>query len=400
MQTLRSGRGEACVAIAGAGPGGLALAASLERVGVPYQVYERKPVIEPIGSGISLSPPPLTVLARLGIDADALGVPSDLEFARCDGRSRTGPIRSPSVESAFGAMTYSLLRPDLHAALLRLLPPERLHVGREVVRFDDAGDRVRLHFADGGDASADVLIGADGLHSAVRRTLVGDEPIRWHRLACFQGYAEWRGLPEREGQILHDERRQFGHMPLRIGDALGRQWWYIERGEPGGTLAAEDRERIAAELDRCGFRPALADLVRATDPARMLRRDIADRVPLARWSHGRVTLLGDAAHPTSPYAGYGAGMAIEDASVLAALLERTSLADGRAVAAALVAYEGERRTKTAQVSQLAWRLGRVFHSQSRLMRRVRDALLDRSRLGGYAIRRGYLAQLELEMERI
>jgi 2-polyprenyl-6-methoxyphenol hydroxylase-like FAD-dependent oxidoreductase len=340
------------------------------------------------------------LLQRLGIDVESLGVPSDLEFARCDGRSRTGPITSLALEARLGAMVFSLLRPTLHAALLRLLPSESLHPGRELVGFEDDGERVRLRFADGGDAVADVLVGADGLTSAVRRQLWGERPVRSHGLVCIQGYAAWRGLPEREGQILHDVSRQFGHMPLLLESGLGRQWWYIERGAPGAPLPAGTRERIAAQLRSGGWRPELAELVLATEERVLLRRDIADRPPLDGWSRGRATLLGDAAHPTSPYAGYGAGMAIEDAWVLGGILADTDLGDTRAVGAALAAYEALRLRKTAQVSQLAWRLGRMFHSRSRLVRGLRDALLDRSRLGGYAIRRGYLSNLELEMKRL
>ena len=388
------------VAIAGGGPGGLALAAVLAQRGCDFALYERRAVIEPIGSGISLSPPPLVLLERLGVDVEALGVPSDFEFARHDGRRRTGRIASPAIERVFGAMAWSLLRPALHAALLRLLPADGLYAARELAGFDEREGALQLRFADGSEAEADVLVGADGLHSAVRRTLFGDEPVRPHDLVCYQGYAAWRGLPDREGQILHDARRQFGHSPLRIDGALGRQWWFIERGEPGGPLAPGTRERIAAELRAGGWRRELPELVLATDEQALLRRDIADRPPLARWSRGRATLLGDAAHPTSPYAGYGAGMAIEDAWVLGNLLAMADLRNARAVEGAFAAYETQRRAKTAQVSQLAWRLGRVFHSPSAWVRTFRDALLDRTPIGGYAIRRGYLASLELEMKRV
>ncbi|MEV7397067.1 NAD(P)/FAD-dependent oxidoreductase [Aeromicrobium sp. NPDC092404] len=388
------------IVVVGGGIGGLTALIALRRAGLDAHLFEQKDAIRPIGSGISLSAPPMWVLSELGVDLDAIGVPVDLDFARADGTTRTGVISSPELERDFGASVWSMLRPTLHEALLDLIPTSSRSSGRRVTRVDDTGTHVDVTFDDGSTHTADLVIGADGIHSVIRDQLWGRAPLRSHGLVAWQGWCDYAGRPEREGRIMHNRHAQVGHLPLRLADGrLGRQWWYIERVHPG-TGPGAGLEHVLAEIWSGGWDPFIAECVASTDPDVLIRREIQDKRPLPRWSRGRVTLLGDAAHATSPYAGYGAGMAIEDGWQLAKILRDVDLDRTEEVAAALRSYDDLRRGHTTQTVQFARALGAIFHSRNPLVQTLRDTAMDRTPVGGWGLRMGYLDGLKKEMERL
>lgn len=346
------------IAIAGAGIGGLTAALCLHRSGFEVQVFEAVSTLQPLGVGINLMPHSAGVLHGLGL-GDAL---DDMAIrTRCiEYRTRFGHLIQSdprSVEAGFAFPQYSIHRGELQFLLLdqvrARLGDTAVLTGKGVAGFVDIGDGVTVTFADGSTTTADLLIGADGFRSNVRRQLHPDEGP-----AHYEGTMMWRGAhlqaPVGDGRtmfIAGDHNVKFVCYPIsaraaRDGKALVNWVAEVRHDQPRAAdtadWTAEGSRDFIADFD--GFRMPDVDiqaLLRATE--KITQYPMIDRDPLPWWTRGRVTLLGDAAHPMYPMGANGASQAILDADVLARALEETPGAEG------LLAYEAVRRPITTNV---------------------------------------------------
>lgn len=357
--------------VIGGGIGGLALAVALRRIGIEVAVYERTPTIREVGAGIALWPNALKALSRL----DMLDPIRAICLPEQRGRiySWRGDILQETsmteIRRRFGAPVVVAHRSDVQLALLHALDPASVHLNAACTGFSQDATGVTAHFADGREARADLLIGADGLHSAVRAQLVGPQPPR------YAGYTAWRGIATGEG--LGDPGTGFETWGCGARFGLAhvdrrRVYWYATINAPeGGTDAPEGRKAEVLRRFRDGHTPIRA-VIEATEEAAILRNDIYDRDPLRTWSRGRVTLLGDAAHPLTPNLAQGACQALEDAVVLAQELEAAP-----DVGAALHRYEARRVARTSRITLLSRRLGDIGQWENPLACWVRDAAMKR-----------------------
>ena len=364
------------VAVLGAGPAGMATALAVTQAGHDVVVYERYREARPAGNILNLWPPPLKALRSLGVDTEDLGAPTDSEFRNLRGKVRVHVRQDPEVQAAYGGGFIGLLRPELYERMLAAIPPGVLRFGKTVERIEQDERSVTLVFADGSAAEHDVLIGADGIDSLVRRTLWGDAPKREHRLHIFGGFtfADVDGTQPNRSVLTHSPTVQGSWTSIRHKGRDGHQWWVLTSADPDAPAPA-DLKQAATELG-AEFPAPLPGLIAATEPQNVQRWVLRDRKPLKQWSKGRATLVGDAAHPTSPYAAYGAGMSIEDGYFLGRALRGVDLTDPAAVRRALQAYEDPRKPHTARQVQQAWMLGKVFHHAPALLRPVRDFVFD------------------------
>lgn len=375
MDTRTSSKGR--IAIVGAGPAGMATALAARRVGFEVGIYERSSEIRAAGNILNLWPPPQKVLGLLGVDIRDLGAPADSEFRRHDGRVRAR-IRLPqAVKDEYGGGFIGLLRPGLYRRMLEALPEDTIHYEHRVTSFTDAGHKVILHLEGREDLEADVLVGADGINSAVRRGLWGEQPIRHQKLHLVAGYL-FCDAPDPVTIVAHDRTTQGSYSAILHDGRPGYEWWVLEAFDPSVPFTDDLGEFALTRARR--FSGPLASLVERTPPEHLFRWEIRDRKPLKQWSKGRVTIVGDAAHPTSPYAAYGAGMSIEDGYFLAAELERVGLRDTAQVRGALHAFEERRKKHTSQVSQLAWINGIMFHRLPAWLAPARDLVFDHTPL--------------------
>ncbi len=368
------------VAVIGAGPAGMATALSVHQAGHDVILLERYPQARPAGNILNLWPPPIKALGLLGVDVTDLGAPCRSEFRSVGGHTRVRTALPESVVRDYGGGFIGLLRPALYERLLAALPPGVLEVDRSVDHFDQDESGVRLHMLDGETIDVDVLVGADGIDSLVRRTLWGDSPKREHNLHIFGGFTFDDDIVAERGvcMISHSRTVQGSWTAIRHKGRDGFQWWVLGAHDARAGFTG-DLHTTATAMG-AEFPAPLPQLIAATDPASVQRWVLRDRKALPQWSKGRATLVGDAAHPTSPYAAYGAGMATEDGYFLGRRLAGVDLADHAAVRAALDAFEIPRKPHTARQVQQAYVLGRLFHHAPRPLRTLRDAVLDRTPL--------------------
>jgi 2-polyprenyl-6-methoxyphenol hydroxylase-like FAD-dependent oxidoreductase len=351
--------------IAGGGIGGMSAAIALRRAGIDVTVYERWPEFAEIGAGMSLWPNATRILKSWGLLEPLMAVGAQVE--QFDLLKPNGDTISSISMGGFQTPAVCLHRADLHRALRSALTPACLEPNQRMVSFaPDEGLGVVAEFASGLKAGADGLIGADGVNSAVRTQLHGAGAPH------YRGYRIWRGIApdtggSRAGHISETwgRGRRFGVMPI----GSGRVCWYATRNGPASQ--PEGPEGCKREIQQlfAGWHNPVQALVEATDPADIITADARDRHPIRRWGEGRVTLLGDAAHPITPNVGQGACMAIEDAACLAKEMMNTP-----DVAAAFRAYEAKRRRRTARIGWQARHIGSIGQLENRWMVSARDLI--------------------------
>ena len=368
-------RSDLSVAVVGGGIGGLAAALSLLDAGFDVQVFEQTAALAEVGAGVQISPNASRLLHLLGLGAALArtGVrPAAFHQRRWDdGCTLQRAPLGEAIEAAFGAPYYHFHRTDLLAALAGALPQDRVHLGHRLAGFTDQGDRVELRFANGAQVAADVLIGADGIHSTVRGALFGPERPR------FTGCIAYRGLIPAErlahlgpevasnswlgpgGHFVHyfvASRSLVNFVAIMERETWTRESW-TDRGEVADALAAFE-----------GWHPQVRAIIGAVDETFIWA--LFDRAPLPRWSVGRVTLLGDACHAMLPFMAQGAAQSIEDGATLAACLRERGSTD---IAAALRRYEALRLPRATRVQELSRANKTRFHLPDGPAQQARDA---------------------------
>ena len=342
--------------VVGGGIGGVTAALCLHAVGIDVELFERSDALKQVGAGIQLSPNGMKVLARLGLDAAVASVafrPEALGMRL--GRSGTTIFSIPmgaGAEQRYGAPYLHTHRADLMQVLSQALAqraPHALHLGRDLSGFTQDTQGVTAEFNDGSTATGDVLIGADGIHSAVQAALFGPSPAR------FTGNVAWRLV------VPADDRLRALVPPwatIWVGPGRHAVTYWLRRGELVNFVGIVEQDGWQKESwtepgdiedlrrDFAGWADPVTEIIARAQACH--RWALFDRDPLERWGEGRVTLLGDACHPMLPFLAQGAVMAIEDAWVLA-----HSLASRSAVPDALRSYEATRRPRTTRVQQAA-----------------------------------------------
>jgi 2-polyprenyl-6-methoxyphenol hydroxylase-like FAD-dependent oxidoreductase len=355
------------VIVIGSGIAGLSAALGLRKVGIEVTVYERAPELREVGAGISLWANAIRALDYLGagqaVRAVALGLDQS-EFRAEEGRRLQARFSGKSMEAKVGVSPFIAMthRADLVGSLAGLLPAGVARYGFECVAVQQKGDRVTVRFANGHADEADALVGADGIRSTVRVILFGPQEPR------YAGYTCWRGICPRPGVLepgyigeWWGRGRRFGITTLP-GD---RVYWFATHNAPAGRHSADELS-VVADLFR-GWADPVPELIATTAADRLLHNDIVDRPPARPWSVGRVGLIGDAAHPTTPNFGQGGCLAIEDGVVLA-----RALAASPDPARGLEAFAAQRHGRTAAITNESWRFGKVGQWQGPLSCWLRD----------------------------
>jgi salicylate hydroxylase/6-hydroxynicotinate 3-monooxygenase len=343
------------IAIVGAGMGGLAVAGTLRRAGFGnIRVYEQASRFARIGAGIQMMPNSMKVLRGIGVE-ERLRRVAFAPYSHLNRMWDTGEVTTelPMPESLYGAPYLCMHRADLHDALASVVPPEIIELNRKLVGLAQAGDEVTLAFADGSREDADLVIGADGVHSTVRDIILGPQkPFNKGRVAyraVFPAALIGRDIGPSRTKWWGTDR----HIVIYYTRADRSEVYFvtsvpepIEWATRESWSAKGDVEELRAAYE--GFHPDVRAVLEACPDCH--KWAILEREPLPAWSAGRVVLLGDACHPMTPYMAQGAATSIEDAAVLARCLEAV---EGDDVEAALRRYEAHRKPRTSRIQAIS-----------------------------------------------
>ncbi|HEX8967953.1 MAG TPA: FAD-dependent monooxygenase, partial [Chloroflexota bacterium] len=344
------------VAIVGAGIGGLGAANALLQRGIDVEVFEQAPVLKEVGAGLTLHPNGVRMLRRLGL-GDKLRTAGarwiDAQFRRSD-----GTLIAPwwPAGSTRAIEIYGVHRADFLQLLLDGIPPALVHPGHRCVDIGERGDQAVAWFDNGERVEADVIVGADGIHSVVQQYVTTPPPARPSGSVAYRGVIRASSVGWAPGAMRNwlGPGKHFLVFPVRANELVNYVGFV-----PGDKLTAEswsangDPAALAREFR--GWDPLVEAIIGQVSAT--FWWGLYDREPLQRWTRGRVTLLGDAAHPMLPHVGQGANQALEDAIVLATAL---SGADSQTGPELLKVYERARRVRTTRV-QLASRTNGVHY---------------------------------------
>jgi len=339
------------VAVIGAGMGGLASAAALRRVGVDVTVYEQAAQFTRLGAGIQIGCNAMKVLRGLGLEQQ-LRQQSFYPRSWNNRDWRTGDVKfdmifGEAAEQKFGAPYLLAHRGDLHAALAGAVPAQCIQLNRKLVGLDQAGEAVRLSFADGMTAIADAVVAADGVHSLTKDILFGASALNFTGRIAYRTTFPAALL---NGNEIDDCTKWWGedrHIVIYyVRPDRSEVYFVTSQPEPEFKIeswsAKGDVRQLRAAFE--GFDRQVQTVLNACPDVH--KWALVDREPLDRWTDGNVTLLGDACHPMTPYMAQGAAMAIEDAAVLSRCLEGV---EREGVADAFRRFEASRKTRTARV---------------------------------------------------
>ena len=333
------------IAIVGGGIGGLTTALALKEFGFEAEVYEQAPVLLDVGAAIAVWPNALRVLERLGLEQaiyEHAGKMDEIRWLDQNGFLLNRVSIPKSV---------ALHRADLQSILLHALPPSWLKLGYSLVAYEAQEDKIVARFTNGDETEADFLLGADGIHSDVRSQLLDDGP------PSYRGYTVWRGIASigpdsfsaNTAIEIHGRGQRFGIGP--VGN--GRVGWWATANATAQQHSNHDTQTELLRLFKGWYKPAV-HLIEATPSEHILTTPAFDRAASSTWSDKRLTLLGDAIHPTTPNLGQGGCLAMEDAIVLARCFEKYG-----ATQEALRKYEGCRQNRTAALTKYSRFYGTV-----------------------------------------
>jgi 2-polyprenyl-6-methoxyphenol hydroxylase-like FAD-dependent oxidoreductase len=388
------------IAIIGGGIGGLTAALALRQFGFEPEVFEQAPALLDVGAAIAVWPNAMRILEQLGLSEKIMqqaGVIKQVRWLDCHGKmlNQVAIGRHPDdgrrsdSQRRSEALAVALHRADLQSTLLHAVPSTSIHLGKIFLSQHQGPDKVSALFADGDSIDCNLLIGADGLHSHMRSQIVGDGPPVYRR------YSVWRGIASTFPNLLepgtamefHGRGKRFGIGP--VGPGRTGWWAAVNRArssdgmvERAGDVEIRTHDERSSEspprstqhellnLFDGWYRP-VPELIEATSSKSILRTQAFDRPANRTWGTGRVTLLGDAIHPTTPNLGQGGCMAIEDALVIARCIHKYGVTEQ-----ALRTYERVRYLRTAAVTRYSRRYGAIGQWENIVATGLRGQMLS------------------------
>jgi 2-polyprenyl-6-methoxyphenol hydroxylase-like FAD-dependent oxidoreductase len=360
------------ILIQGGGIGGLTLAIALLQRGHSVKVVERSNALSEVGAGIWMAANPMQVFDQLGFANRILAAGWVVKRLRLQDYSGLDLQVSDVSEMArvFGFETVALHRSVLQQILFDQLPPGTVLFGTEVQALNQSAEPLSVRLSDGSRINAKVIVGADGINSQMRRHISLGGEKRYSGSSSYRAIARGVSLlpPEsdHEAYEIWAEGCRMGFSKINSND----YYWYMTFESPAGKTLSADQMRSHAESLFRSFFSRWTRLLEQTNSDEILKTDISDLTPLKRWSSGRVGLIGDAAHATTPNLGQGGAMAVEDALSLAKSFDEAGLNQR-----AFELYERRRREKVNWIVSTSWTIGKICHFKNPVLRGVRNVLL-------------------------
>jgi 2-polyprenyl-6-methoxyphenol hydroxylase-like FAD-dependent oxidoreductase len=357
------------ILIIGAGISGLASALMLEKIGYTPVIYEKSDGSRNDGSGLTLWPNATDALHSMGLLEEIYQnskIISESMLTTSSGKTlATIPLKE--LATKYGTHTVGILRANLYHILASKLRRTEIKLGYKLVNLKETNEKVIARFENGHEEAGDLLIGADGIHSAVRKRLFPNNALR------FSGYEAWRGISTYTNQYTKSGLSfeawgngvRFGFIPM--SDSL--VYWFATRNTRENLSEGQiSKEQLIHSFRE--FVEPVPTVINATKETDITRKVIYDLKPLQNWSKGRVVLIGDAAHATTPNLGQGACMALEDAVILAQSLEQ-----GNSISHTVKAFEDMRMDRAKLIVNSSWVLGKIAQIENKLFCDVRNMLV-------------------------
>lgn len=360
------------VIIVGAGIGGLTTAIALQQRGIAYEIYDGAPGNQPLGAGITLGVNAMRVYDRLGI-SDAIRavatLPSYLNICTDKGAVLQS-IHNLSLEQQFGTGTYGIHRATLQQLLLDHVE-QPVQWGRRCVSVSATAHEALVHFEDGHTATGTVVIGADGIRSVVRQSYISKGRYRYSGQTCWRAIVPI-DLPAQEqvtaSEVWSNRGDGLRAMYMQVGPQ--QVYFWMTKRLPAGSSWAAEKALVFIREQLKDFPDHMSSVLTALHPEQLIHSDLYDLAPIGQWYKGRVVLLGDAAHATTPNLGQGACQAIEDAWTLA-----HCMATAGGYEAAFAQYQRRRLARAHKVVNMSWQLARVTNWKGRLLTGLRNGLM-------------------------
>lgn len=357
------------IAIIGGGIGGLCAAIALQQKGFDAQVYEKVPQLKALGAGISLSANAVLALRKIKLDKELILAGHVLRHMRVlnEKGKHIAHTNLEPVEHEFGAVNFSIHRAVLHEILMEYLTPGSLLLGKALSSFQQDEKSVNCTFEDGTKVKADTMIAFDGIHSAVRRQLLPKSKTRYAGYTCWRAIIDYvpKGWKDHQATETWGRNGRFGIVP--IGN--GKLYWFATANAPEQDKSMQSFGVKELMEHFRNFHAPVGEILSHTQDEQLIWNDIVDLRPIDTYAFDRVALAGDAAHATTPNMGQGACMAIEDAIVLANLLEKHEVKE------AFSKYEKQRMKRTHAIVKSSYALGRAAQWENKLLAKVRNMAL-------------------------
>jgi 2-polyprenyl-6-methoxyphenol hydroxylase-like FAD-dependent oxidoreductase len=374
------------IVIIGGGITGLTTALALNKLGLSCRVYEKAPELNAVGAGIWMQPNAMKVLDWLGVGDQVRSAGQLLTSVDLTDRNLV-PIkkldRSHMEDESYGQIT-SIHRARLQKVLYEALPPGTVHLGKAFVKYQIEKASVNIHFQEG-QSSAELLLGADGIHSKVRQQMFPHSATRYSGQTCWRGIAPFALSKERmhHGQEAWGRKVRFGFAPISEREV----YWFAVANAPEGEKDEPGSVKEKLKTMYQNFHPLIQEIIGQTPPENILRNDISDLKRLSTWHQNRICLIGDAAHATTPNMGQGGGQGVEDAYYISHIL-----AQEEDCHQAFARFERERRKKVDYIVNTSWQFGKMAHSPMRqrlfkiMMKWTPDRMLAKQMQKVYAIK--------------
>lgn len=344
-------------AIIGAGIGGLTTALAFQKLDLPYNIYERADELSEVGAGIWLAPNALRVIDWLGLLEEVGSLGSKVNSMTLSDH-KMQDISFSSQESSvqkYGFSTIAIHRAKLQKLLFDQIPSEKIHLGHAFQSFEkQQNGSVQVSFKNADPVIATSIIGADGIHSSVRKLLFSESQTRYTGQTCWRGISNF----ELDKNFKHAAYEMWGDQ-VRFGfSGISKTkvyWFAVAKERRNGK---DDLSELESKLEKtyASFHPLVQQIIGQTPIDQILRNDIIDLKPMPNWYYQNICLVGDAAHATTPNMGQGGAQAIEDAYHLAQTMESQ-----QSVEAAFELFQKNRQAKVNSIVNRSWMVGKMAH---------------------------------------
>lgn len=355
------------IVIIGGGIAGLTTAIALKQAGFQPEIFEAAPQIRAVGAGLVLAANAMKALKHIGIESEIIERGNALPaFVIYDsGGKIIMKTDSISLSQKYGTDNFTIHRADLHAVLLSKAKNLSINLNRQAVDFIQKPDSVIIHFKDGAQLETDFLIVADGIHSAIRQKLIPGSTPRYAGYTCWRAVIDNSRLKITETSETWGVEGRFGIVPLK-GNKI---YWFACINAPENDLKMKKMGVSDLRIHFKHFHPAVPDILWETSDEALIHNDILDIKPLNRFAYGRILLVGDAAHATTPNMGQGACQAIEDAVTLGAILKQNP-----DLPAVFRLYEQKRLARTRYIINTSRNLGSLAQTRNPILATLRNFL--------------------------